>query len=320
MSDKPVKLAVGFITYGKLTAKYLPYFLPSLKNQTFKDFKILATDNSEEENNANREFIKKNYPEVEFKWAGQNLGFARAYNLIISRTMAEGAEYFLMLNPDMILEKDSIEKMVKAIVEDSALASISPKILKWDFKENKKTNVIDTCGIVMKAGLRFFDLGQNQIDRSQFDGSNILGPSGCAALYRLSALEKVKEKGKYFDELFFMYKEDCDLALRLKLAGFKSKLVPGALIYHDRSASGLGESDIAVALNRKNKSRPIKQWSFFSQQILFLKYWRRQNWISKLMIIWHELKIIVFALIFERYLFKELFGVWKLRKDIKIYN
>ncbi len=312
------KLIIGFITYGKLTLKYLPYFLRSLKEQTFNDFKILAMDNSEEKNNENSRYIKSNFPEIGLSWAGKNIGFAAAYNKMIGLAIKQGVEYFLMLNPDMMLEKEAVEKMIKVMFDDNGLASIGPKVLKWNFNENKKTNIIDTCGIVMKPGLRFIDLGQNQIDRNQFNDFNILGPSGCAALYRLSALEKIKTNGQYFDELFFMYKEDCDLALRLKHAGFKAKLVPDAIIYHDRSASGLGESDLTVALNRKNKSRQIKQWSFFSQQILFLKYWRSQNWNSKLMVIWHEFKMIIFALLFERYLLKELIRAWSAREKIWI--
>jgi len=311
MSDKPIKLTIGFITYGKLTSKYLPYFLSSLKDQTFRDFKILAVDNSEVENNENKSYIKKNFPEVEIKWTGQNLGFTKAYNLIIDQTIRTEAEYFLMLNPDLILEKDTIEKMVKAMEQDDQLASISPKVLKWNFKENKKTNLIDTCGMVMKRGLRFVDLGQDQVDHNQFDKIDILGPSGCAAMYRLSALEKVKENGQYLDERFFMYKEDCDLNYRLHLADYRSKLMPDVIIYHDRSASGGGESDLAVASNRKNKSRQVKQWSFYGQQLLFKKYWHQQSWQNKLSIIWYQIKMAIFIILFERYLLKELFKIRK---------
>ncbi len=317
MPNEEIKLVIGFIVYGKLTSKYLPYFLSSLKEQTFKDFKILAVDNNDEANNDNSRYLKINFPEIELSWPGKNLGFAAAYNLMIGQAISGGAEYFLMFNPDMLLEKDSIEKMVNAMEHDDKLASVSPKVLKWNFKENKKTNLIDTCGIVMKPGLKFVDLGQNQINRCQFDDSKILGPSGCAAMYRLSILERVKENGQYFDERFFMYKEDCDLAYRLYLAGYESKLVPTAMVYHDRSASGHGEGDLAVAFNRKNKSRGVKKWSFQGQQILFKKYWHNQNWHNKLAIIWYEFKMIIFILLFERYLFSELINAWKLNKQYK---
>jgi len=320
MGNGKIKLAVGFITYGEYTAKYLPFFLPSLSGQAFKDFVVLCFDNSEEEDNENSKYIKNNYPEIEIARGGKNLGFARAYNKMIKRARDLGAEYFLAINPDVILNPDAIGKMVAAMDNDGGLGSVSPKMLKWNFVENEKTNIIDTCGIKLLPGLRFVDAGQGMEDGAVLDSERILGPSGAAGMYRMSALEKVKQDGQYFDELMFMYKEDCDLAYRLFLAGFKSKCVDEAIVWHDRSASALGESDLSAALNRKNKSRQVKKWSFLNQQIIFAKYWSLQSLKSKLAIIWYQMKILVFILLFERYLLSELVNLAKINSKIKIYK
>jgi GT2 family glycosyltransferase len=163
-------------------------------------------------------------------------------------------------------------------------------------------------------------LGQGEIDNSQFDQAKIFGVSAAAALYRLTALEKIADNGHYFDELMFMYKEDCDLSYRLYLAGFKAKLAGRALAYHDRSIFGRGETNFKIALNRRNKSQQNKRWSFLNQNIIFLKYWRVQNWREKIAIIWRELKMLLFALLFEQYLLKEVANLWKLRNKIKYYS
>lgn len=322
------KLAIGFITFGKSTAKYLPYFLSSLEAQTFKDFCVLVFDNTEEAENENTLHIRNNCPEMAIMRTGANIGFARAYNAMIRKAKDLDAEYFLALNPDMILEPDAVEKMVKALKRDSDLGSICPKILKWNFENNKKTSIIDSCGIILKSGLRFFDLGQGKIDNGQYNNVEILGPSGAAAMYRMSALEKVKTspqllssqgegvKGEYFDELMFMYKEDCDLAYRLFLAGYKSKCAADAIVYHDRTAYGKGEDDLHIAFNRRNKSRRVKQWAFLHQQIIFIKYWKLQNLRNKIAIIWYEIKMISFALLFEQYLLKELIHILKIKNKI----
>jgi len=314
-----MKLVIGFITYGETTAKYLPYFLPSLKSQTFKNYKIVVVDNSEKQNNKNIEFIKKNYPEINIKWVGKNIGFAQAYNKMIKEAIIDGLEYILILNPDMVLEPETVEKLVKAMDNENNLGSCGPKILQWNFKNNKKTNIIDTCGIKLKPGLSFVDIGQAQINNNKFNNISILGPSGAAAIYRLSALEKIKFNNQYFDELMFMYKEDCDLAYRLFLADFESKCISEAIIYHDRTAAAAGESDIEIAKNRKRKSRQVKIWSFLNQQIIFLKYWRQQNFINKLAVIWFELKIVLFILFFEQYLLKEFNTLINIKSKIKIY-
>lgn len=312
-------LYVGFIAYGEATAKYLPYFLPSLKNQTFKDFKIVAVDNSETPDNENALYIKNNFPEIDLTWAGENLGFAKAFNLMIKQAIDGGAEYFLALNPDIIFEDDAVEKLVAAMDDNNELGSATAKVLKWNFTEQKKTNIIDSCGLKLLPGLRFVDCGEGEKDGANC-GEEIIGPSGACAIYRLSALEKVQQNGQYFDELMFMYKEDCDLAYRLYLAGFKSKCVCDSIIYHDRSIGGIGKGDLAVALNRKNKSRQAKQWAFLNQQIIFIKYWRRQDWLNKLAIIWFEIKILGFIFVFEPYLFKQFITLFKIKSKIITYG
>ncbi len=319
MFNNNPKIYIGFITYGESTAKYLPYFLPSIKRQNFKDFKILAIDNSEEEKNGNYQYIKNNFPEIELRWAGKNLGFAKAFNLMIKEAVKAGAEYFLALNPDMILEDDVIAKLVIAMNENKMLGSATAKVLKWNFNKQEKTDIIDSCGLKLLPGLRFVDYLEGEPVSSSFE-SKIIGVSGAAAIYRLSALEKVKREGQYFDELMFMYKEDCDLAYRLFLEGFKSKCVCDAIVYHDRSGAGGGESDLAVVLNRKNKSRQVKELSFLNQQILFVKYWRLQSLTDKIAIIRYEIKMLLFILFFEPYLFKELINLHKIRHKILKYK
>ncbi len=332
--NNTLKLIIGFITYGKSTARYLPYFLSGLENQIFKDFKILVIDNSEAKDNDNAEYIKKNYPEIEIEWPGSNIGFAKAYNRMINRAIEMNAKYFLVINPDIILEPDAILKLVNAMDNNDKIGSVCPKIRQFHLTpqppllnrrggkggEVKKTNIIDSCGIQLKAGLRFIDIGQGQVDKGQFDKVEIIGPSGAAAMYRISALQKVKQDGQYFNEAMFMYKEDCDLAYRLFLANFKSKCVTKAIIYHDRTAEARGESDLQVALNRRRKSRQVKKWSYLNQQIIFIKYWHWQNWQNKVAIIWREIKMLVFILLFEQYLLGQFKELWRIRKKIKIYK
>jgi GT2 family glycosyltransferase len=314
------KLVIGFITYGRSTAKYLPYFLDSLKKQTYKDFDTIVIDNTDDEENDNRSYIKKNYPAIEFKWGGGNMGFSRAYNKIIKKAINRNASLFLMLNPDMILKEDAIEKMVSVMEGNGSLGSVSPKIFKWDFKNKEKTDIIDSCGIKLNPGLNFIDMCQGRPDKESCCSVRPVGPSGAAGMYRISALEKIKENNKYFEELMFMYKEDCDLIYRLFLAGFKSDCVRDAIIYHDRTATSGGESYLDIIKNRKGRNKNIKAWSFLNQQIIFMKYWKLQSFYNKLKIVWYQIRAIVFIVLFERFLLKELVNLFKIRGKIKSHK
>jgi GT2 family glycosyltransferase len=320
-TENRIKLVVGFITYDEVTYKYLPFFLASLKEQCFKDFIIISSDNTEEASNKNRDFINSRFPEIDLEWSGGNIGFAKANNRMISKAITLGAKYILLLNPDMILRKDAIEILIKAMEDDRALGSVSPKVLHWDFNNNIKTKLIDTCGIILGKGLRFMDQGQAQPDNGQFDENPILGPSGCASFFRIESMEEtayhINENIQYYDELMFMYKEDCDIAYRLHLSGFKSKFIPDAIFYHDRTVEARGESNISVAFNRKNKSRNVKKWSFLNQQIIFSKFFQYQTLKNKFSIIFYQLKMIIFILVFEQYLFKEFIALNAMKPEIK---
>jgi len=84
MQNNQEKIYIGWLAYGGSTAKYLPYFLPSLMTQTYQNFELLILDNSHTEENENTKYLRENYPEIKTKWAGGNIGFARGFNLLIN--------------------------------------------------------------------------------------------------------------------------------------------------------------------------------------------------------------------------------------------
>ncbi len=288
------KLIIGTISYGALTAPYLPFFKQSLKEQSFQDFGLIIHDNTE-----------------------KNLGFGKAYNRMIEQARAAGAEYFFIVNPDLILEPEVLEKLLTVLDTATELSAVMPKLRVWDFEHNKKTSIIDSCGLGLKSCLNFFDYGQGQIDTGQYDAQEIIGPSGAAAMFRLKDFERIAENGQFFDEHFFMYKEDCDLAYRLYLKGMKSKLVPGAIAYHDRSSAA--GTLLKRFLNRFKRSKNVNRWAFTNQHFLFIKYWSKQSVSAKLLAIVRMKIMFIEALIFEQYLLSCYSTIVKEAKTLKRY-
>ena len=345
-----MRLFIGFITYGKSTAKYLPYFLPSLMALKRQGVSLVAVDNSEEPENENSTYIRSNFPEIGFSWAGKNLGFAKAFNKMIRQAIDRGAQYFLALNPDMIFEPNFIEAMVRIMESDKKIGAVAPKILKWDFTNQKKTDQIDSLGLSLTKAHHFFDAHQGEPDNPGLNTVHeVFGFTGAAALLNLKALQDVayhpfrpgnitaamlgRNAGQtghgqaweaqsgaqeYFDELMFMYKEDCDLSYRLRLAGWKIVLAPQAVAYHDRTVAAGGTTNLSVAFNRRAKSRLVKQRSFLNHWLLLLKMKNMPySWHVKLATAWYQLKKMIFALLFEWFLLKELVYQWKLLPEIK---
>lgn len=317
-----MKLVVGFITYNDSSAKYLDYFLPSLQEAlAFLDkseIAVLAFDNSDPDYNHNRLAIEvfnhRQDGKIEYFSHGENLGFSQAYNYLIERAIKKGAEYFLVINPDLILDPTSLRQLVVALDQDKRLGSVAPKILRWDFANNQKTKQIDSCGIALRAGLKFTDLGQGEIDSGQYNQADILGPSGAAGLYRISALKKVRDEHGYFDKRFFMYKEDCDLAYRLRESGFSSQLMAGAEVFHDRTAAFYGRGIMSFLRNRRAMSKQIRSWSFRNQSLIFVKHYRKETLISRLLVVKNSLSMLFFSLILEKFNLKNY--AW-LKKQLK---
>jgi GT2 family glycosyltransferase len=194
------------------------------------------------------------------------------------------------------LDEKCLAELFASLESDDSIASVAPKLLRWDFANLSKTDVIDSCGIIMALGLRFFDLGQGEKDSRIFDSAKIIGPSGAFAAYRISALSDIKLGRDYFDSRMFMYKEDCDLDYRLFLAGHRSQFVPKAIAYHDRSVSSVG--------GRKSRSLAVRRWSWQNQKLIWNKYWRKQSLAGKILVALYFISQYCWLAVFERNVLK----------------
>ncbi|MDD3285116.1 MAG: glycosyltransferase family 2 protein [Patescibacteria group bacterium] len=317
-----MKLAVAFLCYNESSAPYLPEFLKSLDaalRRLEAEIFVFAGDNSDRAPFINQELLSRHNLSTSFPVKllafDRNLGFAAAYNRLIAAAKEAGADYFLMINPDMLLAEDMIAKLLSVLSERIDLAAACPKIYRWDFAGKRLTNIIDSCGIGLASGLRFYDLGQGQEDYGQYEGMEIIGPSGAAALFRISALEKIKEHGQYFDERFFMYKEDCDLSYRLYRAGQETALVPGAIAYHDRSSAS--QKNLWQTWRHwRKRSRLTRSWSFTNQNLIFAKYFHSEGYFSRFLIIIRLIFMFLFSLILAPFLLKTFFKPWKMHRSI----
>jgi GT2 family glycosyltransferase len=230
-----VKVAVNIVTFN--SAVDIVACLESLTTQTFRDFKTHILDNA----SADDTLEKVRGFDVVVVPSKVNTGFAKAHNDLMR---AYPAEYALVLNPDAVLKPDFIEKIVGALDARPDAASASGKLLRLDGK------TLDSTGIVMLRSQRHLDRGAGEPDLGQFDkAEDVFGPSGAAALYRIKALEAVAVDGQFFDEDFFAYREDADLAWRLRLMGWNSIYVPSAVALHRRRVTPERRAELPAIIN-----------------------------------------------------------------------
>ncbi len=328
------KVIIGGILFntkdGKYTtSKYLPYLLSAIKQQDYSNIELVFVDNSTEKDNENVSQIKKHFPDAKIIRPGKNIGFARANNLMIKKVREKNGDYFLALNIDILLSPNTISELVNSMIKSPRTGSATCKVKRWNFEQAShedqgKTNFIDTAGIIITKEHRFFDRGQGELDHGQFDNSEeIFGCSGAVAMYNIVALEDTafvnEDRGKeYFDELMFMYKEDVDISYRLQLAGYKCIYNPNVVVYHDRTVVSEGRGLLSTLKGRRIKGRSNKKWSWLNHHIILQKildadYSGDVRWKTFL----YELKSNVYILLFEPYLVKQWWRLFKIRKKIK---
>ncbi|NIA02307.1 MAG: glycosyltransferase [Nitrospirae bacterium] len=266
------KISIVLIHYN--TPQYLRTCLDSIFAQTYEDIEVFFIDNNSPDKEG-LEYVKKEYGHketLEIIDNSENLGYAKAANQGIKMAIEKEnpSDYVVITNPDIIYTPKYFEKIIARIEKDPKISAITGKVLKFDFEKKEKTNLIDTVGLFAYKNRRIIDRGQGMEDEGQYDKEEeVFGVSGACPLYRRTALEDVKVMGEYFDEDFFMYKEDVDLSWRFLLYGWKNFYYPGAVAYHGRGTGVYKRSTTGEILKNRGKlSKFQKKYSFKNQLLM----------------------------------------------------
>jgi GT2 family glycosyltransferase len=223
---------VSIIIVSKDDAGDLPVSLGSAMAQRGAACETMLVDNASTDGSP--EAARRLSPAVRVLALPENVGFAAAMNAGIEATRGR---YVLALNPDCRLEPDFAAVLARRLdAADAAdVGSASGRLLRADGPELSPNGCLDSTGIYFTAAGRHFDRGAGEPAAGRYESEEeVFGASGAAGFYRRSALESAKISTGYFDADFFLYREDADLAWRLKNLGWRSLYVPSAVAYHRR--------------------------------------------------------------------------------------
>jgi GT2 family glycosyltransferase len=155
-----------------------------------------------------------------------NEGTTGSINRAVEATCSQ---YVLLLNNDIELQPDYVEKLVCALDADSKLGFAVGKLL----RATQRTH-LDGAGDAMLMAGAAYRLGNSDPDLGQFDQAMpMISGCGAAVLYRREAF--VSCGG--LDLEFFAYLDDLDLGLRAQLVGYGGLYLPEAVAYHIGSAT-----------------------------------------------------------------------------------
>jgi GT2 family glycosyltransferase len=237
MSDKAAHPLISIVIVNYNGKRFLSDCLNSIFSQTYFSFEVIMVDNASSDGSV--EYVQEIFPDVKIVSQSANVGFAGGTNAGIRQ--AEG-EFILTLNNDTILTPNFIDELARPMVSDPFVGICASKMIFPDGRINSTAICISRSGAA-------WDRGSGEPDKGQYDiQEEVFGACAGAALYRSSLLEEIG----LFDEDFFLYMEDVDLAFRARLSGWKCVYVPTARVIHIHGGTSKTGSDLSVYYGNRN--------------------------------------------------------------------
>ncbi len=281
------RIAIQIITYK--SSGHLPLLLETLKQQTFRDWKLYVCENSLDRVEAGKiqEQLEASGLPFHYFISDHNGGFDGGHQTLYR---LHDAPLVMLLNDDVKLEPDYLEAVVARMDRDPKIASVTGLVYRWREDDER---VIDTAGLEYRCLGQIVDRFAGVDTTHNTQAEEVFGVSGAIGLYRRSAVEAA---GGLFDPEWFMYKEDADLAIRLRHAGFVAWFEPRAIAWHKRGLKEEEPGIIARIKNERQRSPLLRRYSYANQWRIYRRHWGSVGWRDRLATI--RIEILRSALVF----------------------
>ncbi len=232
-------VTVVLITWN--SAPFLRRCLEGLAQQSCGDLELIHVDNASADESVSR--VRERFPAARQIVNAENRGFAAAANQAIR--LARG-DFVAFCNPDAYLTRDYLRRIVEAFDRaGESFGAATGKLLRARGYDIEPTQAIDSMGMRMTRTGRHLDID----NRQPTTDNEVFGVSGAAAVYRKSFIDSITINEEYFDEDFFAYREDADVAWRGRLFGWRALSVPEAIAYHVRAVTPERRRTLPAAIN-----------------------------------------------------------------------
>ncbi len=186
----------------------------SLGKITYPNYEVIIVDNGSIDGSTYR--IQKEFPQYNYIYNDDNLGFAGGTNIGMKYALERGADYIFFINNDMIVDKGFLEPLVKAM-EDKKVGLVGP--VTYCYPQIEK---LYTAGRTVN-----FWKGKTEENKLPEKIREVECLGGCFLIKR-----EVIERIGYFYEPYFLNFEEVDYCLQARKAGFKIICEPKSKIWH----------------------------------------------------------------------------------------
>jgi GT2 family glycosyltransferase len=234
--------------------------LEALFGSSFADFSVVVVDHGSETGLAWLEGVDGRARVLR---PADNRGFAAGTNLALA-ALPEGIEYLLLLNPDVIVEPETLRHLVEMIDRDPTLGAATCRLRLPDGRIDPACRRSDPS--LVTALSRFLRLARFFPNSRAVGGYNLTYldatkshdiEAGTAALLLVRA-DLMRRLGG-MDERFFLYGEDLDLCRRVRGAEFRLRYSAEAEALHVKGSG---------------RDRSMREnWEFHRSMWLYYRKW-----------------------------------------------
>ncbi|MBD0282481.1 MAG: glycosyltransferase [Thermoleophilaceae bacterium] len=213
--------------------------------RTEEETELIVVDNGSTDDSV--DLVRELFPDVVLVTLDRNEGFAGG---IAAGIAASKGEWIAVFNNDTTVEPDAVAVMLGAGRSDERVGAVAAQMRFAD-----RRDVLNSAGLELdRLGIAADRLvGSRVRENRESEPYEVFGATGGAALFRREMLERVGG----FDESFFAYFEDVDLAWRARAHGWRALYAPGAVVYHHHSATARHGSPAKLYFVGRNRVRTL---------------------------------------------------------------
>ncbi len=206
--------------------------LNSLAAIDYPRYDIILVDNGSTDGSLI--LIQEQFPHIHYVILQKNVGFAAGNNAGIDFALKGGAEFFLLLNNDTIVDPDLLHRFIEGFAAEPRAGILGARIYLFD----QKDTLDHLGGMWIKNEARMHFIGYREKDPMPFPEDLLAMDYVCGAcmIIKRSVIETIGQ----LEPRYFLYWEENDFCLRAKRAGFLTYSCSRAKIWHKVSASFTG--------------------------------------------------------------------------------
>ncbi len=310
------RLAVCIVTHDD--AADLPACLAAVAALDTRPIELVVVDCASADGSvaAARAFEAPPEVGVEIVPLPDNRGFAGGMNEAIRRT---SAPWVLTLNADARPALDYAERLIERAERQRArgerVGAVTGRLVRFGSPGEApgQPRRLDACGMYLVPAWRHLDRGSGELDRGQYgDPAKVFGATGAASLFAREALADVAVGGHVFDERYHSFREDAELAFRLRERGWEVVYEPAARCEHRRRS--LPETRSAMPPH-------VNFHSLKNRYLLRIDHQTAGNLGRTLLpTLWRDLLALGFVLLRERSSLAAYRWLWRHRRELRTHR